>query len=139
MSVPSSARRESVAKPDLGQVRTSTLQAGLRRKSTPLAEQAGIVEMSPQQLASVCFDEAVISAGFTNKEIAAALDVNESIVGRWRNVDARETPSLFYVAKLGPDFIRLLHRGFSRRCGFGRKALLDLAQAVGELAAQVEE
>jgi hypothetical protein len=129
---------QSQPKPSLSQVRTSTLQAGLRRKSTPVESQAGIVEMTPQQLASVCFDEAVIRAGLTNQGIAADLDVNESIVGRWRNVNARETPSLFYLTKLGPDFLRLLYRGFSRRCGWGKKALLDIARAVEDAAVEVE-
>jgi hypothetical protein len=115
------------------------LRADVRRKSTPLENAAGIIEMTPQQIASVCFDESVIGAGLTNKEIAAALDVNESIVGRWRNVDARETPSLFYVLKLGPDFTRLLFRGFSRRYGWGQKSLLDVVGALGDLVVTVSE
>ena len=120
---------------DLGQVRTSTLKADVRRKSTPAS---GLVEMTPQMLAAVCFDEAVIAAGLTNKGIASDLGVNESIVGRWRNLDAKESPSLVYVTRLGPEFVRLLTRGYSRRCGWGRLALIDLITAVGDVALDQE-
>jgi hypothetical protein len=131
----SSTRPDSAAPPDLSQVRTSTLKSSLRRKST-LAP--GVVEMTPQMLASVCFDEAVIAAGLTNQGIAADLGVNESIVGRWRNVNAKESPSLLYLSLLGPEFLRLLYRGYSRRCGWGRYALLDLVEALGDVAVNQE-
>jgi hypothetical protein len=132
-----SSPAQSPAKPDLGQVRTSNLKAGQVRNPHP---QRGIVELSPEMLVSVCFDEAVIAAGLSNKEIAATVGIaSDSLVTRWRNVETKDCPSLVQVIKLGPDFCRLMYRGFSRRYGWGAKALIDLGKAVGELAAHVED
>lgn len=117
-------------------LRSSTLKAGLRQKTT---QDAQTLEMTPEMLTAVVLDEAVIAAGMTNKGIAMELGISESIVARWRSPHARECPSLLQVTKLGPDFQRLMHRGFARRYGWRRKALLDLAAAMGDLAEAVNE
>lgn len=121
---------------DLSQVRTSALKAGQVRTPHP---KAGLIEMTPEMLISVCFDEACMAAGLSNKEIASACGIaSDSMVSRWRSPEHKDCPSLVQVLKLGPDFLRLMNRGFSRRCGWGAKALLDLAHAVGEIAVHQE-
>jgi hypothetical protein len=96
--------------------------------------------MSEEMLVSVTFDEACIRAGLSNKAIAATCGLaSDSMVTRWRNHETKDCPSLVQILKLGPDFCRLMYRGFSRRYGWGSKALLDLGRAVGELAAHVED
>ena len=132
-----SSPAKSLSKPDLGQVRTSALKAGQVRNPHP---RAGIVEMTPEMLVSVCFDEAVIAAGLSNKEIATTCGIaSDSMVSRWRSADQKDCPSLVQVLKLGPDFLRLMNRGFSRRCGWTNKALLDIAASLGEIAVVLEE
>lgn len=130
------AQHGTPALPDL-QLRNSTLKATLRRKSTH-----GLIEMDAEQLAAVVLDEAFIAMGWTNKSIGADLHINESVVGRWRAPHAREWPSHVQMVKLGQlsngEFLRLIHRGFARRYGWGRKALLDLVSAVEDLAEAME-
>lgn len=132
----SSLPSQSAAKLDLSQVRTSALKAGEVRNPHPTR---GLVEMSPEMLVSVCFDEAAIAAGLSNKAIAAAVGIaSDSMVTRWRNPEAKDCPSLVQVLKLGPDFARLMYRGFSRRYGWQRKALLDLVEALGDVVVNQE-
>ena len=76
-------------------------------------------------------------AGVASKEVAAMLDVSESLVNRWRSENYRETPSFIQVCALQMQsfpFALALHRINNRRYGFGRAVLSRLLEAVGDLA-----
>lgn len=96
-------------------------------------------EMTPEMVASVVFDAAAIRFGQKNAALAITLGVSESLISRWRNPEHREVPSLVQVIALGADFQRLFVKEQSKFYGFGRKALLDLVDAVGELSVAVGE
>jgi hypothetical protein len=114
-----------------------TLKASLRQKVTPPQLPAGIVEMSAQELAAVCLDEARIACGLTAKDFAAHFQLSESVVHRWLNPHARECPSQAQITSLGSEFMRQLARSYNRRFGWGRTALLDVVKAIGELAEEM--
>lgn len=114
-------------------LRNSTLKATLRREST---QDAGTLE-NAQQIASLIFDDAVKAAKLSNQDIGHRLQVNESIVGRWRNPNAREFPSLLQLQRLGPDFLLKLNHASNQRNGLGRRVLQSLLDVVGDLAVAV--
>lgn len=116
------------------QLQKVTLKVGLRQKVTPPLNQAGIVEMTPQELAAVCLDEARIACGLEPKELASHFGLSESVIHRWMNVNARECPSQSQLTSLGSEFMRQLTKSYDRRFGWGRKALLDVVTAMGALA-----
>ena len=130
-------QHESEGSLEIGHLRNRSLKATLRRNPQ---QASGLVEMTPEMLAAVCFDEACIAAGLSNKEIAAACGIaSDSLVTRWRNHAHRELPTLVQLHKLGPEFMRLWFRGYSRRHGWGQKALLDLAEGLGAVALAMNE
>ena len=104
-----------------------------------LSHERGTVEMSPEMLTSVLFDQACLRFGKKNLWIATTLGVSESLVSRWRNPDHREGPSLAQVIALGEEFQRAFKKEQEKYHGWGRKALMDVIEAVGELAEAVGE
>ena len=118
------------------QLQKRSLKVGARKN---LSQPAGTEQMTPEMQASVVFDMACIRFGQKNQAIALTAGVSESLVSRWRNPEHREVPSLSQVVALGPEFQRLFAREQSKFYGFGKRALLDLVEAVGELAEAVGE
>jgi hypothetical protein len=118
------------------QLQKHSIKVGVRKV---LSHDPGIVEMTPEMLASVLFDKACIRAGKKNLWIASTLDVSESLVSRWRKVEHREVPSLVQVLSLGEDFQRAFKKEQEVYHGWARKALIDLVGAMGELAEAVGE
>lgn len=119
------------------QLQKVTLKATLRQKVTQPINQAGFVEMTAQELAAVCLDEALIACGLTPKELAAHFELSESVIHRWLNPNARECPSQAQLTSLGSEFLRQLTKSYSRRFGWGRRAWLDAANAMGDLAEEL--
>lgn len=102
------------------------------------------VEMTPQIKASVIFDMACKRRDLKNLAIALELQardfrVSESLVSRWRNGDYPELPNGAHVVALGLEFERAYHMCASKVNGYGRMALIDIAESLGELAAAVGE
>jgi hypothetical protein len=100
--------------------------------------------MSPQIKASMLFDMACIRRDLKNLTVALELQargfrVSESLVSRWRNGEYAELPNGAHIAALGSEFERAHHLCSSKVNGFGKRALLDLVEAVGELAQAVGE
>jgi hypothetical protein len=117
-----------------------SLKADVRTKSSQAPTPAGkAVEMTPNQIASVVFDLAAIRFGEKDEALALTLGVSRSLVSRWRSPEHREVPSLAQVMTLGPEFQRLFVKELSKFHGFGRLALLDLVESLGELASAVGE
>jgi hypothetical protein len=128
----------------------STSELHLKKHSLPaptrkiLSDSRGFVEMSPQIKASLLFDMACLRLDLKNLAVALELQkrefrVSESLVSRWRSGDYAELPNGAHIASLGPDFERAYHLCSSRVNGFGKRALIDLVEAVGELAEAVGE
>ncbi len=117
-------------------LRRSTLKTGMRQKTTQATEPNG----NNEELASRIFDQAVIRSGLTNKEISDRLGgLSESLIGRWRNPNAREFPNTLQLQKLGPVFLREFSRASNQYNGLGRQALCELLNVVGDLAVAVGE
>jgi hypothetical protein len=130
---------------DVGPLQKQTLKASMRQKVTQQIETPRKAqEMSPRQLASVLFDMACIAYGQKNEALALTITeqmgdtVSGSLVGRWRSAEAREIPSTAQILALGPEFGRLYQKAHTKHFGWGRRALLDLAAALGEVASQQE-
>lgn len=119
---------------------TKQAQAALRNstQSVDLRENA-------QEIASHIFDDAVEGSRLTNQSIAFALKVSDSIVGRWRNPNAREFPSLLQLQQLGElkdvgqTFLCEFNKACTRRNRLGRRVLQSVLDAVGDLAVAVGE
>ena len=112
----------------------------VRTKSSPVQIQAGNArEMTPTQIASVIFDMACIRFGEKDEALAITVGVSRSMVTRWRDLDAREVPNTAQIAALGEDFNRIYGKVRNRFYGFGKRALIDLLDSVGELAEAVGE
>lgn len=95
--------------------------------------------MSPNQIASVVFDMAAMRFGEKDESLALTLGVSRSLVSRWRSPEHREVPSLAQVMTLGPEFQRIFIKELSKFHGFGRLALMDLVESLGELAEAVNQ
>lgn len=114
-----------------------TLKAGLRQKQTQQPEDA-----ESHRLAGALFDMACIEFGEKNQalgiRIAEALGmdnpISESLIARWRKADARERPNLTQMMALGSEFNRIFRKHESRHRGWGKRALLDLVEAVEAVA-----
>lgn len=117
------------------------IKAGLPKV---LKESAGLVAMTDSSKASVLFDMAAIKFGQTNVWMAAHLRskgyrVSEQLVSQWRSVDRDELPHLGHLMALGEGFLRLLHKVESDHFGWGKRALLDVLNAIGEIAEGLEQ
>lgn len=113
-----------------------SLRMDVRTKGSQATNQAE-KSMSSAQIASVVFDMACIRFGEKDESLALTLGVSRSLVSRWRSPEHREVPSLAQVVALGPEFQRLFLKELSKFHGFGRLALLDLVESLGELAEAV--
>src|SRR5688572_2719774 len=122
------------------QLAKRSLHADVRTKRSQAPQQAGnAVEMTPNQIESDVFDCACIRFGEKDESLALTLGVSRSLVSRWRSPEHREVPSLTQVMTLGPGFQWLFVKELSKFHGFGRLALLDLVESLGELSAAVGE
>jgi len=109
-----------------------------------LSQASGLVEMTPSMVASVVYDKAVIRSGLKALAISEMLRVaecpaSESLISRWRNPTQRESPSLVQLCAHGPEFLRLFKRELEVYHGWGRLALLDVVNALGDLAEAMEQ
>lgn len=92
----------------------------------------------PDALAAQLFDEALTQASITSQEAAYCIGVSDALVRRWRLVDHRERPSFVQLLCLPPAFHLEMNRAISRRFGFGRAALAQVLEGLGDLALAVE-
>ena len=99
----------------------------------------GVRAMLPQEKSAAIFDMAVMLSGVKPDWIAAELEVGKSLVSRWRSGDYRESPSLNQIVALGDDFLYCFRKAQNRINGSGRRALLDVMSAMGDLADVVNE
>jgi hypothetical protein len=126
------------------QLQKVTVKAGLRQKVTRPSVQPGNTALNHGELSSVCFDEACNAMGWAlDKQVQAELAkvrivISTSVIARWRNPHAKESPSLAVCAALGSEFMRVMKRSYGRRFGWGRVALLDALNAFGEVVEEME-
>jgi hypothetical protein len=101
-----------------------------------VAEHAGATDLGPRELAAVLVDQALILWGPAgeSKAVAALLEVDESLVRKWRRGDERACPNLIQLLTLGPEFMGLLLKCEGRYRGRGRAAVLAALEAIGEIA-----
>lgn len=128
-------RRSVRSVDEVGPLKNRALKVGDRKI---LAPEPKTLEMTPEMVASVVFDMACIAFGAKNQALALVLGVNESRISRWRNVHESDVPSTAQVIALGPEFERVYNKQHSMFRGFGRRALLDMVDALGLVAAAVE-
>jgi len=121
-----------------------TAKAGLRQKVTPPSKYPADTAMNHGELSAVCFDEACLAMGWQlDKQVQAELDkrritVSTSVIARWRNPHAKESPSIAVCTALGSEFMRLMKRGYSRRFGWGKAAMLDALSAFAEVVDEMD-
>jgi hypothetical protein len=68
---------------------------------------------------------------------AQGFRVSKSLVSRWRSPEYAELPTYAHVVALGPDFERAYSKSVSQMNGWGRVALMDVVQALGDLAEEM--
>lgn len=93
--------------------------------------------MTPEQLASVIFDQACIRAGFKGGYIAETLKVGEPLVSKWRDPDYTQLPTIGQVFALGPEFLRCFKKEQEKYYGWPKAALVELVEAFGSLAEEM--
>jgi hypothetical protein len=102
-------------------------------------------EMTPHEKASIVFDMTVIKRDVTGDWIAAELTqkgfrVGVPLVSKWRSSDATELPTYAHIVALGQEFEHAYFKCLSKVNGWGRVALIQVAESLGEaLAAAVGE
>ena len=88
---------------------------------------------------------AVIKRDVKNQWIALELAskgfrVGEPLVSKWRDPDADELPTYAHIVALGIDFEHAYFKALSKVNGWGRIALIQVAESLGEaLALAVNE
>jgi len=126
-------------------LRTTKQARVVLRNPTQADEARAIIQEIAQELAAHTFDDAVEGARLTNQVIAFELGISESLVGRWRNPAARESPSIVQLQQIGqmpdvgPVFLCEVNKACTRRNGLGRRVLRSLLDSVGDLAVAVGE
>jgi hypothetical protein len=134
------AQRESAPKvggsqfPKKAQMSKAFLKQEQPPQVTELPQGAG--SLDARELAAVLLDQALILWGDAgqSKAVAAVLEVDESLVRKWRRTDERASPSLIQLLSLGEEFFGLL---IKVECRFHRRAeqkFLELARALGDYA-----
>ena len=88
-----------------------------------------------ERIAAELLDTAFVMSGLENKEIAHLCGVSESLVIKWRSADTRGCPSFVQMLRLPLSFQWALHKSMNTHFGFGTRALQDVLDAVGLLAA----
>lgn len=138
----SSSQVQSASKLDDALLHKKALRSGLRQK---LEQPAQVVEMGPDALAAVLLDMAAIEFGEKNDalgiRIAEAMGLEKpldgSLIAKWRKPHEREQPSYAQVMALGPEFNRILRKLESKHFGWARQSLLDLVDALEDVAEEM--
>lgn len=94
---------------------------------------------SAQELSARLFDAALKGAEITNQEVAFILDIDESLVRKWRSPNYKEGPSYTQLLRLPFSFHLALTKAENKHFGFGRQFLLDAIDSLGALAVAVNQ